>query len=264
VLLCAASLSASPGKPKGSKSPDFLVEAPDGKRFFVEATIATGQSRTTAGAQRRLDEVYKAIDTINSPDFFLSIETVGKPSRPIRLNKLRTDIAHWLKGLDYDSVRTAWEADHHLPAFRHNEYEVVLTISPFPRVKSRGQPDGGVIGAYTMPPTQVEPHKAIASAVMSKAGRYGRPGLPYIVAVNAMAGYAREVSAIDAMFGTPGVTLRQTAEGLKSKETRAFDGAWRNRAGPINTRVSAVLSTERLTAWSLGQRRARLILNPLG
>jgi hypothetical protein len=26
--------------------------------------------------------------------------------------------------------------------------------------------------------------------------------------------------------------------------------------------VSAVLSTEQLTAWSLGQRRARLILNP--
>jgi hypothetical protein len=33
-------------------------------------------------------------------------------------------------------------------------------------------------------------------------------------------------------------------------------------SGPTNTRVSAVLSTERLSPWSLGQRRARLILNP--
>jgi hypothetical protein len=33
-------------------------------------------------------------------------------------------------------------------------------------------------------------------------------------------------------------------------------------SGPINTRVSAVLSTERLTPWSVGQRQVRLIVNP--
>ena len=43
--------------PGTNKSPDFLVEAPDGKRFYLEATIATGQSQATAGARKRLDEV---------------------------------------------------------------------------------------------------------------------------------------------------------------------------------------------------------------
>ena len=40
------------------------------------------------------------------------------------------------------------------------------------------------------------------------------------------------------------------------------NGAWKGPGGPINTRVSAVLSTERLTPWSVGQRQARLIVNP--
>jgi hypothetical protein len=180
--------------------------------------------------------VYKAIDAISSPDFFLSVETIGKPSRPIPLRTLRTDLARWLKGLDYDQVRAAWEADQELPTFCYNEHDVILTISPIRRGNSRGETGGRAIGAYTMPPTRVEPHKAISSAVTSKVGRYGKPGLPYIVAVNAMAGHARKVNAIDALFGTPGVTVRHTADGLKSEETRAFDGAWHNRAGPVNTR----------------------------
>jgi len=41
--------------------------------------------------------------------------------------------------------------------------------------------------------------------------------------------------------------------------TRDGDGAWWGCGGPVNKRVSAVLSTEGLTAWSLGQRSARLI-----
>ena len=255
-------LAVEPPMPGRSTSPDFLVETPNGNRFYIEATIATGQSRATTGAQKRLDDAYKAINSVSSPDFFLSVETIGKPSQSIPLKKLKTDISRWLKGLDYDKVRAAWEANQELPAFRYDEHEVVLTISPIPRGNSRGETGSDVIGAYTMPPIQVEPHKAISAAVTFKAGRYGKPGLPYLIAVNAMESHAREVNAIDGLFGTPTVTVRQTAHGPQSEETRAFDGAWFDRTGPINKRVSGVLSTERLTPWSLGQRHARLILNP--
>jgi len=43
---------------------------------------------------------------------------------------------------------------------------------------------------------------------------------------------------------------------------RNCDGAWRGPKGPTHTRVSAVLSTERLTPWDVGQRQMRLIHNP--
>jgi hypothetical protein len=77
--------------------------------------------------------------------------------------------------------------------------------------------DGPIIGAYTVRPTQIKPPKAIADAVTSKAGRYGRPGLPYIVAVNAMEGHAREIDAFDALLGRPVVEFVQMADGRREE-----------------------------------------------
>src|SRR5262249_53752415 len=65
-------VAVEPRVPGTSTTPDFLAETSDGKRFYVEATIATGESQMTRGAQKRLDEVYKAIDSVSSPNFFLS------------------------------------------------------------------------------------------------------------------------------------------------------------------------------------------------
>jgi hypothetical protein len=86
-----------------------------------------------------------------------------------------------------------------------------------PRGNSRGETDGPIIGAYIVPPTQIKPHKAIADAVTSKAGRYGRPKLPYIVAVNAMEGHAREIDAFDALLGTPVIEFVQMADGRREE-----------------------------------------------
>ena len=43
---------------------------------------------------------------------------------------------------------------------------------------------------------------------------------------------------------------------------RNRDGAWMGPGGPVHTRVSADLSTERLSPWDVGQRSMRLIHNP--
>ena len=108
----------------------------------------------------------------------------------------------------------------------------------------------------------VQPQAPIRDAVIGKATRYGDLDLPYVVAVNAMSDYADEENAIDALFGSLAVVVRRTEAGYEDEPTRMPDGAWRGRSGSINTRVSAVLSTERLTPWSVGQRQARLIVNP--
>ena len=67
---------------------------------------------------------------------------------------------------------------------------------------------------------------------------------------------------MDALFGTEIVSVQQTADGFEDRVRRDTDGVWYGPRGPVNTRVSGVLSTERLGPWSLGQRRARLFVNP--
>jgi hypothetical protein len=114
-------------------------------------------------------------------------------------------------------------------------------------------------------PGWVQPRLRIRDAVIGKASQYGDLDLPYVVAVNVMSDHADEEAVVDALFG-PLATIPAIGEGDEHEFTRLPDGVWNSegkRPGePNHTRVSAVLSTERLTPWSVGQQRARLIINP--
>jgi hypothetical protein len=67
---------------------------------------------------------------------------------------------------------------------------------------------------------------------------------------------------LDALFGSPAVEVYNTEDGPKHRHIRQPDGVWHGAGGPKYTRVSGVISTERVDAWHVGLRRARLILNP--
>ena len=77
--------------------------------------------------------------------------------------------------------------------------------------------------------------------------------------MSALDDFANADAAIDAMFGTEAARLRP---GGGVQWVRNRDGLWMKAGGPAYTRVSAVLSTERLSPWDVGQRRMRLIHNP--
>jgi len=136
---------------------------------------------------------------------------------------------------------------------------VRFRIQPIPRRRSRGAaaPSRAISGRM-LAPLSIQPQEPIRNAVLAKTGRYGERDAPYIVAVNAMSDYADADSAVDALFGSPAVMVRSTPDGFEDRRGRSPDGAWIGPAGPVNRRVSAVFSTERLTPWNLGQRRARL------
>lgn len=257
-------LAVEPDLEGTPRSPDFLVETPQGQRFYLEATLATGRSRSGEGAERRLREALQAIDSVQSPDFFLDLHISGTPTAPVSGSRLRRRLKRWLQGLDYEQVRRIWDENAGtIPIFTYEQNGVRFRISPVPRRLSRGSlRRSRAIGSRMLAPLSVQPQEPIRSAILGKATRYGQLDAPYIVAVNAMSDYADADGAIDAVFGTPAVFVRQTAEGFEDRPGRERDGVWLGAGGPTNTRVSAVFSTDRLHPWSLAQRRARLILNP--
>jgi len=247
-------LEIEPTLPNG-KSPDFLVAAPDGTRFYLEATLAgDGASR---GAEQRMREALQAIDDVQSPDFFLSVHPRGYPSQPIPVGQLRRDQQAHVDGLEDAALRAAFERNEALPVFQREWHGARFTIEAVPKGTRGGR--GRAMGFRMMAPLQVQPQEPIKAAILRKATRYGELDLPYVVAVNALQDWAGEESVTDALFGTPGV---QQAIGGPARPFRFPDGVWHGPRGPRNTRVSAVLSTERLSPWDLGQRSARLILNP--
>jgi hypothetical protein len=257
-------LSIEPSLDGTDRSPDFLAQTEAGARFYLEASLATGRSRAQEGADRRLREALQAIDSVRSPDFFLDVHIAGTPAAPVSGRRLRRRLEGWLETLNYEQIIA--QANHEAtanPACTYEEHGVRFRIAVIPRDQTRGITERRrAIAGRTLAPLSVQPQEPIRTAVLGKAGRYRDLDAPYIVAVNALSTYAREGDAIDALFGTEIVSVRQTAEGFEDRTGRDTDGVWYGPGGPVHTRVSAVLSTERLGPWSLGQRRARLIVNP--
>lgn len=257
-------LAVEPALEGTERSPDFFAQTETGARFYLEATLATGRSRTQEGADRRLSEALQAIDSVQSPDFFLDAHIAGTPAAPVSGRHLKRRLEDWLQTLDYEQI-TAQGNDEATarPEFTYEQHGVRFRIAVIPRHQTRGTTERGrAIAGRTLAPLSVQPQEPIRTAVLGKAGRYGDLDAPYIVAVNALSTYAREDDAVDALFGTKIVSVRQTAEGFEDRIGRDTDGVWYGARGPVNTRISAVLSTERLGPWSLGQRRARLFVNP--
>lgn len=257
-------LAVEPSLDGTERSPDFFVQTEAGARFYLEATLATGRSRTQEGADRRLSEALQAIDSVQSPNFFLDVHIAGIPAAPVSGRHLRRRLEDWLQTLDYEQIAAKGNDEATArPLFTYEQHGVCLRIGVIPRHQTRGTTvRGRAIAGRMLAPLSVQPQEPIRSAVLGKAGRYGDLDAPYVVAVNALSTYAREDDAIDALFGTEPVSVRQTAEGFEDRIGRDADGVWYGPRGPVNTRVSAVLFTERLGPWSLGQRRARLFMNP--
>lgn len=246
-----------PELPNG-RAPDFLVEAPGGTRFYLEATLASGMDNVAAGADRRMREALQAIDEVQSPDFFLHLHTRGTPTQPIAVSRLRRAVQRFVDGLDYEQIVANEEAGlGAAPIWQHAEYGAHFTIQAVPKHMRRV--GGRAVGRRLLPSGVIHPEVAIRSAVEGKAGRYGEIDLPLVIAVNALEEYARIDDAINALFGTTGVIVRANCE---PQAVRNPDGAWRGPTGAVYTRSSAVLFVERLSAWSVAQRSLHLIVNP--
>ncbi len=265
LLRCGCTvLAIEPNLETSERSPDFLAETEDGCLFYLEATLATGRSQTDEGADRRLREALQAIDDVPSPDYFFDLHIRGKPDKPISGKRLKIQLESWLATLDFEEISSCWEhKGRPSSSFCFEEHGVRFRLYPIPRGASRGKTERGrAIATRSLAPLTVQPQEPIRKSIIKKAGRYGELSAPYVIAVNAMGEYARYDSAVDAVFGSPATSVQLTDQGSEVHDCRAKDGVWLGQKDPKNTRVSAILSTERLTPWSVGQRRMRLIINP--
>jgi hypothetical protein len=172
---------------------------------------------------------------------------------------LRQAVQAWVDGLNYDAVKAAWDTQAALPAFEQTHHDARFRVEPVPRLRTRGALRDRAIGVRMGGVQLVEDHESIHDAVVKKANRYGNLDLPFVVAVNAMGQFSEEDQADFALFGSEQIAVNRNGN---HQIQRAPDGVWYGPHGARKRGVSAVLSTERLTPWSLSQRRARFFLNP--
>lgn len=267
LLICLDNrVEIHPAAPSGSpRRPDFLVHPLSGEPFYLEAIVATDRSSAAAGAETRMNEVYDAINDLESPNFFLDLRLAGAPGTSVPRNRLKAMIRQLLQDLDPD-VCAALLAQGGLDAlpsevFEHDGW--YIEVIPTPKSpESRGKPGIRPVGARFYEVHEVDYRTPLRNAILKKAGRYGRLDRPFVVAVNVVAQHIGRIDVMEALFGKERYFFAPYDPARELRMERAGDGAWVGPHGPQNTRVSAALIVRLLRPWTAGRETPRLYHNP--
>ena len=242
-------LAIEPSMPGTKTSPDFLIQSREGHRFYLEAVLATGRSREEAGAEARLNDLLTAIDDVGSPRHFLDLHMRGMPAKQVSTKAMKRRLKKWVEGLpDGDAAKE-------VAPFVFEEAGVRIILTAWPR--RNPEAGGGAIGVQHFPFRDMVPHTGIRAALSSKAGHYGEPDYPLVLAINSLQRFRHESAVLDALLDTSRVTIHTGQAGNSISNERAPDGVWVRRHGPNNRRLSAVLSTAGVNPWHFGLRASR-------
>lgn len=174
-------LTIHPSLPGGQ--PDFLVDAGDGVRFYVEAKLVSGMSNNAASEQAQKALLHDYLNEIDSPDFFVEIgdfTAVGDPPPRKRVVKF---IRQMIDGADWEEVSRQSLPVTPLRRFEHGGW--VIEFGLIPKGDSRGEPGVRTVG-MTVEGGWAHDVQDIRKAVSEKGGKYGEFGEPFLVALNMM------------------------------------------------------------------------------
>jgi hypothetical protein len=255
----------TPPPPAASgKAPDFLVTPENGEPFYLEAIVATAMSAEEAARAAVLDVVYDQIDKLETPNFFISIGSIeGVTTRQPSGRRIRVFLKEHLASLDPDKVAAEYtECQKDFPSWVYEEGELRIEFGVVPKSpEGRLKGGGRAIGIFGMKTRWGTDAPSLRDAVTKKGGRYGDLGVPYVVAVNTISEWGMEhIDAMEALFGTE--TFLFEPHVSEPRMVRNPDGAFRNKAGPTYTRVSAVLVAFGAYPPSLPRLTLRVYHNP--
>ena len=232
-----ATVSIEPPILGSTTTPDFLVEH-CGARFYVEATVSRALS---SGKQRNAleDTVFDWINSIESPNFRLDLNTTGKlvrlPKRAAITEPLRTLLASH----DPDRLRRElFRSDARRPmpsvTIPCDHWELTAELMP-KAVEDRGRNNDPTIGVYPGE-AYLGVREALVQKIVGKAKtKHGRKlGLPLIIAVNTSDGFFDiKRDAMQVLFGDilPRYEVAQHVD--DRRRPKRGDAVWVGRGGQL-------------------------------
>lgn len=257
-------LESHPTPPNGTSSrPDFLVTAPSGQCFYLEAVLASENS----GDRTHHPLVATTLDVFSRnphESFGLIVKTAGVPTTQPSRTKLLRETVRWLNSLNPDDVQATIDSSGRdsapTMAWTHEQFSVFLTAVPL-RKERRGKASQLLIAQFGQP-GWIDSSDPIRSAIAFKGRKYGRLDAPLVVAVNVSNRHLDQSEEMEALFGDEQFTFSVSDPDAEPRITRASNGAWCDGSGPKLTRVSAAWIFNNLSVYSLTRAKGTLYLHP--
>jgi len=234
--------------------------------FIIKAVLAMKESEADMAAHARKNVVYDAINRLNSPKFHIGMNIMGDPQTPPPGKKMRERLKNEVKELDYDDIvsRIKKSGINGLPKwpFKHDGWNI--EFYPLPKGRDAiGKPGVRPIGLVSFGYYETDPIRTIRDAILSKVKAYGKPKLPFVIAVNSFERHVDYPEIMQVLFGEWKYTdITFTDGSIKTDEDRNLNGVWTSRSGPRNAHVSAILFFQKVTPWDVARSKVRLYHNP--
>lgn len=233
------SIEVHPALTTNRKRPDFLITSPVGDRAYVEAVSASEFSSEAKAAKQRTKVVLDALEKVNSPDFYITVDTDGDPKKPPNVGRLCDELQRWVFSLDYKAVvagvvERGYDA---YPKLLWKQDNWKISFDAIPKEEGRRRQGERTIHAIVENARWVANEKPIRNAIKSKGNRYGELPHPLLIAINTDAMSVDRIDEVAALFGDEVYTFCKSNP-AESEMRRAPNGAWRSRSGPQYTRVS--------------------------
>jgi hypothetical protein len=246
--------------------PDFHVRSHDGSTCYLEAVFVSDETREESAANARMNQVYDALNRLDSPDFYIGMNLRGAPVTPPSARRMRRFLSDRLAQLNFDEIANLL-LQGGLPALPHWQYEHdgwTIDFYPIPKSdEARHRAGLRPIGIQLEPVRLLETREALRDSLLEKSGRYGELGQPYIIAANVRSDHVDRIDAMDALFGFEEFRYRRSRALPQEPEFgRAANGFWFGPNGVQNTRVSAALVFPNLSQSNFCQTEACIYHNP--
>ncbi|KRC59125.1 hypothetical protein ASE14_15200 [Agromyces sp. Root81] len=228
----------------------------------MEATCIFG-SDINAGATARRQQVYDAINRIESPNFFLAIDVKEIGAQALPTTRLRRELEGWLSALDPDAVELALGDNPRGERFDWKERGWKLAFRPIPvRADSRGQANHRVLGVFGPGEAQwLDDVSVLRGTIRSKGSAYGALDLPLVVAVNVATAFHDEEDTLGALFGTWKIQF-EVGDPDSARSVRARDGYWGSPGEWKHRHLAGLLLAHNVAPWRVTQEIPTLWLHP--
>lgn len=251
-----------------TRHPDFRATK-GATTFIIEATLAA-TSDSTVAVDRLQATVFEKLDGLQLDDLLLHVNIRRRGEVAPSVRKLKSLLRDWAQGLDRENLRAKLTESSNvmepsLPKYHWEEsgWEIDFYVMPrdFDEHVTWGN---GVVGIKLRTDSVFfDSSVAVKKALEDKAGAYGAPNTPYVIAVASDIHSPGDIGVLNALFGHEQVTfgIDQMGETV-TQEGRAPDGFWIGPSGPRNQLVSAVLVASWIRPWFVSQNVPTIWHNP--
>lgn len=253
-------VEVEPQLPDG-KTPDFLVREPDGRQFYLEASISKGLADDQVPRDNIKNAVRDCINGLESPQYFIGLRFAEEGREEAGLAKLieqfAKDCLHSLETSSYTSLESVIESGR---VFRNSDWIIELYFTP--RKRPVESATNNTLGIETIWAGFNETPRQLMAKVKKKAVRYRDLPIRYIVAVNSQPHIANTRSFSEALYGKLATSQIYDLDGSSRIEVEHEGGLFWNDHGVAHTNVSGVLGCIRVCPWNLASRELCLYHHP--